>query len=229
MAMDLHGYGPHLLTGVWLTIKLGLLSLVVAGLLGILGALAKLSSVPPLRFLAQTYTTLVRGIPDLVLMLIIFYGGQIALNQAGEAWGLGYIDVNPFIAGVLTLGVIFGAYMTETFRGAILAVPKGQMEAASSIGMSHALAFRRILFPQMMRHALPGFGNNWLVMIKATALVSIIGLEDVVRIGDMAGKSLHQPFTFFLAVGLVFLALTTISILVLRWAESYYGLGAQER
>ena len=101
--MDLHGFGPHLLTGVWLTIKLGLLSLVVAGLLGILGALAKLSSVPPLRLLAQIYTTLVRGIPDLVLMLIIFYGGQIALNQAGEAWGLGYIDVNPFIAGVLTL------------------------------------------------------------------------------------------------------------------------------
>lgn len=227
--MDLHGYGPHLLTGVWLTIKLGLLSLVVAGLLGILGALAKLSSIPPLRLLAQIYTTLVRGIPDLVLMLIIFYGGQVALNQIGEAFGFRYIDINPFIAGVLTLGVIFGAYMTETFRGAILAVPKGQMEAAFSVGMPQALAFRRILFPQMMRHALPGFGNNWLVMIKATALVSIIGLEDVVRIGDIAGKSLHQPFTFFLAVGLVFLALTTISILILRWAEAYYGLGTQER
>ncbi|MEZ5648162.1 MAG: ABC transporter permease [Alphaproteobacteria bacterium] len=224
--MSLHGYGPHLLSGAWLTVELGLLSLLVAALIGMFSALAKLSSITLLRFAAQFYTTLIRGIPDLVLMLIIFYGGQIALNQASEALGWGYININPFIAGVLTLGFIYGAYMTETFRGAIMAVPRGQMEAAFSIGMSQKLAFRRILFPQMMRHALPGFGNNWLVMIKATSLVSIIGLEDVVRIGDMAGKSLHQPFDFFLAVALVFLALTTVSVILLRWAEAHYGLEA---
>ena len=173
--MDLHGYGPHLLTGVWLTIKLGLLSLVVAGLLGILGALAKLSSVPPLRLLAQIYTTLVRGIPDLVLMLIIFYGGQIALNQAGEAWGLGYIDVNPFIAGVLTLGVIFGAYMTETFRGAILAVPKGQMEAARALGMGYAVAMRRVILPQVLPGVLSGSLIVFALSASALAIPGLLG------------------------------------------------------
>ncbi len=118
-----------------------------------------------------------------------------------------YIDVSPFIAGILTIGFIFGAYMAETFRGAIMAVDAGEMEAARAYGMSSSLAFRRILLPQMIRHALPGFGNNWLVLLKTTALVSIIGLDDMVRKGALAAGSTQMPFTFLLYRRAHFLAL----------------------
>ncbi len=124
-----------------------------------------------------------------------------------------------------TLGFIYGAYMTETFRGAILAVAQGQLEAGRAFGMSGGLVFRRILLPQMMRHALPGFGNNWLVLLKATALMSVIGLDDMLRKAGFAAGATHKPFTFYLAVGLIYLALTIISTVVLVWAERRYSAG----
>ena len=135
-----------------------------------------------------------------------------------------YIDVSPFIAGILTIGFIFGAYMTETFRGAIMAVDKGEMEAAKAYGMSPVLAFRRILLPQMIRHALPGFGNNWLVLLKTTALVSIIGLEDMVRIGSLAAGSTKMPFTFYMAVSIIFLVFTSISTGLLKLVERKFSI-----
>src|SRR5512134_3280329 len=134
--LDLHGYGLSILEGAWLTLKVGLLSLAFAVVLGMIGALAQLSRSRIARLAASFYTTLIRGIPDLVLMLLIFYGGQVLINQLGQAVGYEeYIDIDPFVAGVLTIGFIFGAYMTETFRGAILAVPPGQIEAAYAYGM----------------------------------------------------------------------------------------------
>ena len=122
-----------------------------------------------------------------------------------------------------TIGFIFGAYMTETFRGAILAVDKGELEAARAFGMRATQVFVRILFPQMMRHALPGFGNNWLVLLKTTALVSIIGLDDMVRKASLAAGSTQQPFTFYMAVALIFLIFTAVSTSALKWAERHYA------
>ena len=135
-----------------------------------------------------------------------------------------YIDISPFAAGVATIGFIFGAYMTETFRGAILAVDKGELEAARAFGMRASQVFVRILFPQMMRHALPGFGNNWLVLLKTTALVSIIGLDDMVRKASLAAGSTQQPFTFYMAVALIFLVFTAVSTSALKWAERHYAI-----
>jgi arginine/ornithine transport system permease protein len=198
-------------------------------LLGICGALAKLSGAKPLRLVAQVYTTIIRGIPDLVLMLLIFFGGQVLINQLGTAIGYeGYIDINPFIAGVSTIGFIFGAYMTETFRGAILAVSRGQLEAGTAYGMSSFMVFRRITLPQMVRHALPGFGNNWLVLIKTTALVSIIGLDDMVRKAGLAAGATRKPFTFYLVVAINYLLITTISIYILKQLERRYSVGVRE-
>ncbi len=111
-----------------------------------------------------------------------------------DALGMAQIDIDPFVAGIITLGFIYGAYFTETFRGAFLAVPRGQLEAATAYGLSGAQSVRRILFPAMMRFALPGIGNNWQVLLKATALVSILGLDDVVKATQLAGKSTWQPF-----------------------------------
>lgn len=224
--LDLHGYGPSIIEGALLTLEVGLLSLALAVVLGMLGALAKLSQSRFARALASFYTTLIRGIPDLVLMLLIFYGGQVLVNDVAQWSGYdGYIDIDPFIAGVLTIGFIFGAYMTETFRGAILAVPRGQLEAGYAYGMSRVQVFRRILLPQMIRHALPGFGNNWLVLLKATALVSIIGLDDMVRKAYLAAGATRLPFTFYLVVALLFLGFTTVSLILLRWAEHRYNIG----
>jgi arginine/ornithine transport system permease protein len=176
---------------------------------------------------AEAYTTVIRGLPELVLMLGVFYGGQIGLNALAESQGWGYIDVPPFAAGTLTIGFIFGAYLTETFRGAILAVPRGQMEAAQAFGMTRAKVLRRILLPQMARHAIPGFANNWLVMIKATALVSIIGLDDMLHRASMAASATREPFTFFMLIAVIYLVITTVSIMALSWVERRYSLGVK--
>jgi arginine/ornithine transport system permease protein len=225
---NLHGYGPSILEGTLLTLEVSLVSLLVAMFLGMFGALAKLSRSRLLQSVAKVYTTLIRGIPDLVLMLLVFFGGQVFINQIGPLVGYDeYIDINPFIAGVSTIGFIFGAYMTETFRGAILAVNRGQIEAGSAYGMSSFMVFRRITMPQMVRHALPGFGNNWLVMIKTTALVSIIGLDDMVRKASLAAGATRKPFTFYLVVAFNYLIITSISIYILKYLEKRYSVGVR--
>jgi len=225
---SLHGYGPSIFEGTILTLEVSLASLFIAMILGMGGALAKLSSSIVLKGLATLYTTVIRGIPDLVLMLLVFFGGQIFVNQVAPVLGYDeYIDINPFIAGVLTIGFIFGAYMTETFRGAIIAVNKGQLEAGYAYGMSSFKVFRRILFPQMVRHALPGFGNNWLVLVKTTALVSIIGLDDMVRKASMAAGATRMPFTFYVVVAINFLLITTVSIYLLKYLEERYSTGVR--
>lgn len=226
--LDLHGYGPSILDGVWVTVEAGLVSLALAIVLGVLGALAKLSGSRALVWIAEIYTILIRGIPDLILMLLIFFGGQVAVNNVMTWLGSDeYIDINPFVAGVLTIGFIYGAYMTETFRGAILAVPAGQLEAARAFGMSRWQVFWRILTPQMIRYALPSFGNNWLVLLKTTALLSVVGLDDMVRKAGLAAGATKQPFTFYMAVALIYLVLTTISVLLLGWAERRYSVGVR--
>jgi len=224
--LNLQGYGPSILQGTILTIELCLAALVISMFLGIVTALAKLSGSRALNIGATAYTTIVRGIPDLVLMLLLFFGGQVLINQLGPMVGYEeYIDINPFVAGVCTIGFIFGAYMAETFRGAILSVPEGQLEAGYSYGMSKFQVFLRILMPQMVRHAIPGFGNNWLVLMKATALVSIIGLNDMVRMAALASGATRKPFTFYLVVAMNYLILTTISILILNWLNKKYSVG----
>ncbi|AWY38975.1 ABC transporter permease subunit [Pseudomonas putida] len=225
---SLKGFGPLLLQGSWMTVKLSFMCLLVSVGLGLIGASAKLSRSALLRMPAQAYTTLIRGVPDLVLMLLIFYSLQTWLTQLTEAMGWDYIEIDPFSAGVITLGFIYGAYFTETFRGAILAVPKGQMEAATAYGLTRAQRFRLVVFPQMMRFALPGIGNNWMVILKATALVSIIGLADLVKVAQDAGKSSYQLFFFLVLAALIYLAVTTVSNQVLRRLEIHYAAGTRE-
>lgn len=224
----LHGYLPAILEGLRSTLVISAVSLAIACVFGLIGASAKLSGSRAAGLVADAYTTLIRGLPELVLLLLIFYGGQILINRVADRAGLGYLDINPFIAGVTTLGFIFGAYLTETFRGAILAIPRGQTEAALAYGMTRSLVLRRIVLPQMVRHAIPGFTNNWLVMIKATALLSIIGLDDMVHRANLASAATRQPFTFYATIAALYLALTTVSILALGWVERRYSLGVRK-
>ena len=225
--MFLQGYGPLILAGTWQTVKLAVLSLALSFLLGLVGAAAKLSRSRVTSALGTAYTTLIRGVPDLVLMLLLFYSLQIWLNQLTDVMNWDQIDIDPFAAGVLVLGFIYGAYFTETFRGAFLSVPRGQLEAGSAYGMTNWQVFTRIMFPQMMRFALPGIGNNWQVLVKATALVSIIGLADVVKAAQDAGKSTFNMFFFILVAALIYLAITTVSNLVLMQLEKRYSMGVR--
>lgn len=225
--MFLQGYGALILEGTFATIKLALLSMLLAVSLGLIGASAKLSNHRLLRVLATGYTTLIRSVPDLVIMLLLFYSLQILLNVFTEWVHFEQIDLNPFVAGVFTLGFIYGAYFTETFRGAFQSVPVGQLEAAIAYGMSRRKIFVRVLFPQMMRFALPSIGNNWQVLIKATALVSIIGLIDIVKVTQDAGKHSMQLFYFSLIGALIYLAITTLSNGILMWLEHRYSAGVR--
>ncbi|MEN5181974.1 ABC transporter permease [Comamonas odontotermitis] len=222
-------YFQSILMGSLLTVAVSLASVFTATILGLLGASAKLSGKRPLVWLATLYTSIVRGIPELVMMLLIFYGGAIGLNTLLEKMGSDQsVDLNPFIAGSLTIGFIYGAYMTETFRGAILAIPKGQMEAAWAFGMSPLKTFIRITLPQMVRYALPGFTNNWLVLIKATALVSLIGLQDMTYLAKQASAAARQPFIFFLFTAALYLIYTSASLWALRRLNARYSLGTEK-
>ncbi|HGH3633463.1 TPA: ABC transporter permease [Acinetobacter baumannii] len=226
--MSFSGYGPLLLSGTWMTIQLALLSLLLSVIIGLIGASSKLSNIKALRYIATAYTTLIRSVPDLVIMLLLFYSLQLGLNQITEALQMDQIDINPFVAGVITLAFIYGAYFTETFRGAFQSVPRGQIEAAMAYGMTPWQVFHRVLFPQMMRFALPGIGNNWQVLIKATALVSIIGLTDTVKITQDAGRSTMQLFFFSIVAAAIYLAITTVSNLILIWLERHYSAGVRK-
>ena len=224
----LHGYGASLLAGAWLSLAVAFSSLGIALLLGLLGALAKLSDARLLRWLAGAYTTLIRAVPDLVMMLLVFYGGQLAVNQLGDRLGWGYVDIDPFVAGVLTIGFIFGAYFTEVLRGAFLAVPPGQREAALAFGMSPAQVLLRVVGPLMLRHALPGLSNNWLVMVKSTSIVSVIGLSDMMNRASQAAGATREPFLFYAAVALIYLGFTSLSELGFAWLARRLRTGVRQ-
>jgi putative lysine/arginine/ornithine/histidine/octopine transport system permease protein len=225
---DLQGFGPMLAQGTLMTIQVTLLSTFFGILIGIGVAMMKLSSSRLARLLGDVYTTVVRGVPALVLILLIYFGGVRLVNEAARSLGhTQHIDINAFVAGVFALSLAFGAYATEVFRGAFQAIPRGQIEAAHAIGMGRWLTFRRVSLPQVWRIALPGLGNIFLVILKETALVSVIGLEELMRKTEYAVGFTRQPFTFFLFAAFIYLALTVISMLVLQVLERRAARGVE--
>ncbi|MBW1998204.1 MAG: ABC transporter permease [Deltaproteobacteria bacterium] len=227
--LDLKGYGWMLWRGAELTIAVGLLSMFVACVLGLIGAWGKLARGKLPRFVADTYTTVIRGVPELVLILLVYYGMPTLIQDFATLMGKEVmVNLNPFAAGVITIGFIYGAFSTEVFRGAYLAVPRGQIEAARAVGMSSAKAFRRIILPQMWRFALPGLGNVWMVLIKATALISVIQLPELMRSADIAARATRRPFTCFLAASLIYLGITIVSMLFQHRAEGWASRGIRK-
>lgn len=225
MNFDLYGFGPALLAGTWMTIQLALTSLVVGLMLGLLGALAKTSPYRVLRWLGDAYSTLVRGVPELLWVLLIFYGTVGAVRALGELVGHPDLELSPFAAGVLALGLCFGSYATEVFRGALLSIPRGQREAGLALGLPRKRIFTRLVLPQMWRVALPGLGNLFMILMKDTALVSVIGLNEVMRQAQIAVTASKQPFTFFMVAAVIYLTLTVFSMLALHWFEKRANRG----
>lgn len=207
------GWGDELADGAWLTIRLAVVSLVFGVVIGLLGAGAKLSQQRVLRAIAEVYTTLIRGIPELLIIMIVYYGGSFALRGFFSWFGEDeYVEVNGFAAGVFALSIVFGAFATEVFRGAFQAIPVGQIEAAKACGMNRWQVFRRIQLPQVWRFALPGLGNLWLILIKDTTLVSVIAYDELVRKAQIAVGATKQPFTFFAVVAVIYLLMTIVSM-----------------
>jgi len=217
---DLHGYGWMLWEGLQVTLAVGVCAMVLALALGLLGAWGKLSRNRWAKGIAGTYTTIIRGVPELILILLVYYGTPTLIQNTLEGFGIDIvIDINPFLAGFITIGFIYGAFATEVFRGAFLALDRGQIEAARAIGMNRILVFRRVMLPQVWRFALPGLGNVWMVLIKATALISVIQLPELLRNSDIAARAVREPFTFYFAACLIYLAITIVSMLAQQVAE----------
>ncbi|NVK73250.1 MAG: ABC transporter permease [Oceanospirillaceae bacterium] len=226
--MNLEGYGDLLWQGTWMTVKLSLLSFCLSMVIGVFIALVKSAKHVLPRLLATFYTTLIRGIPDLVLMLLIFYGVQNWVGELTVLLGWKYIYIDPFTAGVITLGFIYGAYFSETFRGALQSIPEGQKEAAVAYGLSKWQSFRYIVFPQMMRLSLPGLSNVWQVIIKSTALISIIGLNDLISAAVQAGKSSNKVFFFLMVSAVIFLAYSILSNVFFAFLKRHFHVGIKE-
>jgi len=219
-------YASLFLTGTGITLLVTLAVLPIGICLGLLGAAAKLSGDPVATAYANVYTTLVRGLPELLVILVFFMGGQMAVNAVAELVGHdGYIDFNPFISGVLALSFMFGAYATEIFRGAILAIPKGQIEAARAFGMGGWLTFWRVTLPQVWRLALPGLGNLILVLMKDSALLSLIGLNEIIRVAGIGAQATKNTSLFYFVGAVLFLALTMVTMTVQRRMEAKANRG----
>lgn len=225
--INLYGFGHLIAAGTWMTVKLVLSILLFGLIVGLIGAGAKLSRFRILRAMAEAFTSIVRGIPELILVLGIYFGGTIVINNLLTQIGYGAsLNINPFAAGVVALGTAYGAYATDVFRVSILSVPKGQIEAARAVGMQSFLIFRRILLPQLWRVALPALGNLFLVSQKDSALVSVIGLGEIMRASSFAVRYTEKPFTFYLVAAFIYLGLATATTVTIQLVEgrSYRGV-----
>ncbi|MDC7699484.1 ABC transporter permease [Vogesella indigofera] len=203
----LFDYSAQLLEGAALTLELAFTSLCFGLLLGLAGAAAKMSALSWLRQSAHLVSNVLRGIPEFLILLICYFG----LSNLINTYFAGTLSLSPFAGGVVALALVFGAYASEVFRGAFLAVPKGQLEAARSYGLSRWQIFWCVQLPQAWRICLPSLNNMWQNLLKDTSLVSIVGLEDMLRKANIAAQFTKQPFVFYAAVAVIYLLLLAVS------------------
>jgi polar amino acid transport system permease protein len=215
------GWLDDIAYGVFITVSLALATLPVGLAIGFLASLAKQSSEPSLRLAGDIYTTIFRGLPELLTLFVVFYGAQIAIQKIVQVFAPGTtIEVNSFISGMVALGAVFSAYASEVFLSAFRAIPKGQYEGGYAIGLSSGQTMRLVVLPQLIRIALPGLANLWLILLKDTALVSAIGLTDILRQAGVAARVTKHAFLFFSVATLIYLVLAIISS---------FGINAIER
>jgi polar amino acid transport system permease protein len=211
--------GP-LLWGALTTLEIAVLAYVIGLLLGLLGATAKLSGFAPLSGAATLYSTVVRSIPELLLIILLYYAGSQGLEWLAKTLGWDVvIEISGFVAAVAVLAFVQGAYMTEIFRGAIKAIPGGHIEAADAFGLTRWQRFKRVVVPEMLPNALPGMNNMWLILVKDTALISVVGFEELFFTAQQAAASTRSYFVFYTAAGALYLAMTLASNVAFRRAE----------
>jgi polar amino acid transport system permease protein len=219
------GWGMNLLRGLGSTVLIALGAYALGLAIGLAGAMGKIHGGRYLRGALEIYTTLIRAIPELVLILLLYYAGTDALNVLLESIGLARIDISGLAAGIYVLGFVQGAYTTEVLRAAILAVPAGQVEAARAIGMTPGQAYRRIVIPAMLPFALPGLANLWLILTKDTALLAVVGFGELAQATRFAASKTKAFFTFYMAAGALYLALSLASSVLFSALERHFRRG----
>ena len=225
LALEPPGWGGVLLDGLGKSLVIAFGAYALALTIGMLGACGKLYGGQAVRDILEVYTTLVRAVPELVLILLLYYAGTDGLNRLLESMGYGRIDINALVAGIAVLGIVLGAYLIEVIRGAIKAVPFGQVEAGRAYGMSPFLLFRRIIFPAMLPHALPGLGNYWLSATRDTALRAVVGFSELTLATRTAAASTRHYMTFYLVAGAIYLCVSALSAIVIKAIENRYRRG----
>lgn len=211
LALNPPGWGGVLLQGFWHTLQIAVGGYSLGLLIGMFGALGKLYGGPIIRDLLEVYTTVVRAVPELVLILILYYAGTDLLNQLLALFGYGKVDISGLAAGIFVIGVVQGAYSTEVLRGAIKAIAPGQMEAARAFGMPPSKMLRRITIPAMLPFAIPGLANLWLISTKDTALLAVVGFSELTLVTRQAAGTTKHYLLFFMAAAVLYLGLTLIS------------------
>ena len=220
------GWGDEVGSGVLVTISLALATLPLGLALGFFIALAKQSSEPSLKLAANIYTTIFRGLPELLTLFLVYFGGQIGIQALVRLFGgEGTVEISSFLAGMIALGVVFSSYASEVFLSAFRAIPNGQYEGGYAIGLRKTQTMRLIILPQLIRIALPGLSNLWLILVKDTALVSVIGLSDIVRQTGIAARVSKEAFLFFGTACLLYLILAMVSSVGLSAIERWSARG----
>jgi polar amino acid transport system permease protein len=219
LALNPPGWGGVLLQGLLASVEIAVGSYVLGLIIGMFGATGKLYGGVVARDLWEIYTTLVRAVPELVLILLLYYAGTDAVNRLLALFGYASIDINGLVAGILVLGFVQGAYTTEVLRGAIRAIPSGQVEAARAYGMPPLMIFRRITVPAMLPYALPGLANLWMVATKDTALLAVVGFTELTLATRQAAGATKAYMMFFLAAGAMYFAIFLLSNAVIRLIE----------
>ncbi|SDR44277.1 polar amino acid transport system permease protein/arginine transport system permease protein [Rhizobiales bacterium GAS113] len=210
--MNVLAYAPQFLQGALITLGVAVVALVLGTGIGLALGWVKAYSRAPFRMLAEAYSAIVRGVPDLIIIYLIYFGGTVALAKLTGH----YVDINGFSAGVFALAFIFGAYVSDVFRGAIKQVAIGQTEAAKSLGLPSWVAFLKVVLPQAWRFALPGFGNLAIILLKQTSLISVIGLQELLRASAVVSGATREPFYAFSIAAVLYLLMTSAASYGLR-------------
>ena len=225
LAFSPPGWGATLLIALGKSILIAVGAFALGLLIGIGGAYGKLYGSPVTRDLLGIYTTIVRAVPELILILILYFAVTSSLNSLLLSWGFERIQISGFVAGIAVLGIVQGAYATEVLRGAILSVPSGQIEAARAMGMPPLMLAWRVTFPQMLAAAIPGLANLWLIATKDTALLAVVGYAELTLVTRQAASTTKAFFTFFMAAGVLYLIISIISTMLFARAEAWARRG----
>ena len=220
---DLSGWWDDYFWGALVVLEVFAVALVMAVAFGLIGSAAKLSKSRVAGTIADAYTVVFRGTPELLVLMIIYFGSAVTLTGIAQSFDpeIKFIDIPPFWAGAFAIALVVGSYMTETFRGAFLGVDAGQIEAARALGLSNLQTFVYVRIPQMWRLALPNFGNHMLSLMKDTALISVVGLEEIMFVAEMATTVTVKPFTMYFTVAVIYLAITSAITLSVAGLEKY--------
>lgn len=218
--MALTGYSLSLVQASWMTVQLAFTSLLVGLIMAVVFASGEMSRRVFVKWPMTAFVTIVRGLPEILVVLFIYFGStQVLFLITGD-----FIEVSPFLSGVVALSLIFASYASQTLRGALKAVGRGQREAASALGISPAHAFVRIVLPQAVRHALPGLTNQWLVLLKDTALVSLIGVTDLLKQAQLTSAATHEAFTWYATAAAIYLGITLITQRAVKLIDKKFSI-----